>query len=90
MVVSGGKRKRLRDDEAFGVRHFAGDVCYTAAGFTEKNNDTLHPDFATMLAASSNPTIATAFAIRLEDDSAPNGEAGGGGLGSGRALGRHG
>ena len=85
-IGGGGKRKRLRDDEAFAVRHFAGDVCYTAAGFTEKNNDTLHPDFANMLAAEQ--PIAAAFAVKVEEDSASDGAAGGSGLRSGRSVAR--
>ena len=31
------------------MRHFAGDVCYVGSGFCDKNNDTLHTDFADAL-----------------------------------------
>ena len=46
--------RQYRGTEAFVVRHFAGDVCYTGAGFCEKNDDTLHADFVEALELSSN------------------------------------
>ena len=69
--------KRLRPDEGFGVRHFAGDVLYTASGFCEKNNDTLHSDFAQMLSRASNPAVRAVFAP-AEGKAAEGEEASGG------------
>ena len=59
--LSSLKKYKLSADEAFVVSHFAGDVCYFGTGFCEKNNDTLHPDFADALEKSSNKVIATLF-----------------------------
>ena len=54
--------KKFKEEEAFVVRHFAGNVCYMSAGFMEKNNDTLSPDFERALASSSNALLAGLFA----------------------------
>ena len=54
--------RQFKEEEAFVVRHFAGNVCYMSAGFLEKNNDTLHPDFEAALSASSNKLLASLFA----------------------------
>ena len=43
------------------MRHFAGNVCYMAAHFLDKNNDTLHTDFETALSASGSGLIAAMF-----------------------------
>ena len=54
-------RREFRTDEAFAVRHFAGDVCYVGANFVDKNNDTLHNDFVQLCATSSLPLLATLY-----------------------------
>ena len=54
--------RKFREEEAFVVRHFAGNVCYMSAGFMDKNNDTLHSDFEAALSASTNGVIASLFA----------------------------
>ena len=51
----------LVEEEAFVVRHFAGNVCYMSVNFMEKNNDTLHPDFEAALSGSSNGVIKQMF-----------------------------
>ena len=53
--------RKFKEEEAFVVRHFAGNVCYMSAGFMDKNNDTLHPDFEAALSASTNALLATLF-----------------------------
>ena len=53
--------RQLRSDEAFVVRHFAGNVCYRVAGFLSKNNDTLSEDFLDAMGSSANGVLA-AFA----------------------------
>ena len=51
------KGVNLRDEETFVVRHFAADVCYTAAGFLEKNSDALSPEFEKKLTNSSKSLV---------------------------------
>jgi len=53
--------REYRPNEAFVVRHFAGDVCYKGSGFLEKNNDTLHSDFTELMCSSSLPLLASLF-----------------------------
>ena len=36
----------------FDIVHYAGQVTYDATAWLDKNNDTLHPDFATLLTGS--------------------------------------
>ena len=73
----GANYRQHRADEAFAVRHFAGDVCYAVAGFTDKNNDTLHPDFVGEVRGSANELLSTLFA----DDAAALADAAKGGGG---------
>ena len=51
--------KAFRHDEAFVVRHFAGNVCYQVDGFLSKNNDTLGDDFLEAMMASPNPILGS-------------------------------
>lgn len=41
----------------FGIRHYAGDVVYTAGSFIAKNNDTLLEDLRACAGTSTNPII---------------------------------
>lgn len=64
--------QKLKDDEAFLVRHYAGAVCYNTAFFIDKNNDALHTDMETMLAGSSVPFVkALIDSIPAEEKAAP-------------------
>ena len=73
--------RQYRETQAFVVRHFAGDVCYLAKGFTEKNNDTLHNDFVKQLKVSRHSTIAKLYA---DGDDSGGGGGGGGKKGGGK------
>ena len=53
--------RQFKEEDAFVVRHFAGNVCYMSANFLDKNNDTLHPDFELALSKSTNSLIAEMF-----------------------------
>jgi hypothetical protein len=53
----GKGRKRLTEDEAFVVRHFAGEVLYETHRFLDKNNDTIHDELIDVLAESSLPFV---------------------------------
>ena len=46
--------KMLSHSEDFLIKHYAGDVVYTIAGFIEKNRDTLFQDFKRLLFNSKN------------------------------------
>ena len=48
---------RPQDEECFVVRHFAGDVCYSSAGFLEKNSDLLPPQFETKIKESEKEFV---------------------------------
>ena len=63
MDARGAGQKNYRPDEAFAVRHFAGDVCYVGSGFCEKNNDTLHSDFVALCAGSTHKVLPQLFAM---------------------------
>jgi myosin-6 len=49
--------KKMRDNEGFIVRHFAGAVCYDGPGFLDKNNDALTHDLADMVKGSKDPYL---------------------------------
>ncbi|XP_078700151.1 unconventional myosin-VI-like isoform X1 [Branchiostoma floridae x Branchiostoma belcheri] len=53
--------KKLRDDEGFLIRHFAGAVCYTTKLFIEKNNDALHDSLEFLIQESKDPFIQDLF-----------------------------
>ena len=48
----------ISDDEAFVIHHFAGDVCYTVAGFLAKNTDALSAQFEEKLKNSTSGFMA--------------------------------
>lgn len=52
-----GVKKRLLEDEAFVVLHFAGEVTYETARFLDKNNDTIHDELLAVLSGSKNPFV---------------------------------
>ena len=54
-------QKNYRADEAFAIRHFAGDVCYVGANFSDKNNDTLHSDFVQLCSGSSLALLSALY-----------------------------
>eukprot|EP00039_Didymoeca_costata_P004049 m.71095 g.71095 ORF g.71095 m.71095 type:complete len:1393 (+) comp12208_c0_seq1:11-4189(+) len=49
-----GNKKRLKDDEAFVIGHFAGAVTYETTGFLDKNNDTIHDGLLSVLSESKS------------------------------------
>eukprot|EP00055_Hartaetosiga_balthica_P015565 m.92745 g.92745 ORF g.92745 m.92745 type:complete len:1216 (+) comp8899_c1_seq1:183-3830(+) len=53
--------KKLRDDEGFIIRHFAGAVCYQTDGFIDKNNDALTYDLFNLMDSSSDPFVKALF-----------------------------
>lgn len=61
-------KKRLNEDEAFVVRHFAGEVVYETANFLDKNNDTLHADLTQLLTTGKKPFVAALFPKTKEEE----------------------
>jgi myosin-5 len=54
----------------FSVRHYAGEVVYTAAGFIEKNRDSIHREALDLMRESSSSLMQTVF--RPEDWATPD------------------
>ncbi|XP_073228472.1 unconventional myosin-VI-like isoform X3 [Porites lutea] len=53
--------KKMRDDEGFLIRHFAGAVCYNTAEFIEKDNDALHRDLEELIQDSKDAFLKSLF-----------------------------
>lgn len=53
--------KKMRDDEGFLIRHFAGAVCYQTAEFIEKDNDALHSDLEELIQDSKDAFLKSLF-----------------------------
>ena len=62
----GRPEKRSMLSHAFKVRHYAGEVTYSVAGFLAKNNDTLSAELSKLCAASACSILGAAFAAREE------------------------
>ncbi|XP_065838355.1 unconventional myosin-VI-like [Oscarella lobularis] len=62
--------KSMRDDEGFVVRHFAGAVCYKAAGFIDKNNDALHENLEILMIDSKEAFVKSIFESYLKKQEA--------------------
>jgi len=69
-ALHGGKPGGVNkyDKLQFIVRHYAGEVQYTAWRWLEKNRGTLHQDIPVLLASSSRPLLAALFAERAASD----------------------
>jgi myosin-5 len=65
------KQRNFRPDEAFVVKHFAGDVTYCVDGFLAKNMDPLNDGLLGMLVSSSVELVAALFAPTAEEGAAP-------------------
>ncbi|XP_020900789.1 unconventional myosin-VI [Exaiptasia diaphana] len=61
--------RKLRDDEGFLIRHFAGAVCYHTAQFIDKNNDALHSDLKELISDSKDSFIKSLFPSEFASDS---------------------
>nr|XP_006818306.1 PREDICTED: myosin-IIIa-like [Saccoglossus kowalevskii] len=54
----------------FGIRHYASQVVYNAAGFLEKNRDTLHQNIVDAMSDSDNSFIREIFSTNFKGSSA--------------------
>mmetsp|Transcript_15776 Transcript_15776/g.23714 ORF Transcript_15776/g.23714 Transcript_15776/m.23714 type:complete len:1310 (+) Transcript_15776:128-4057(+) len=52
----------------FGIRHYAGDVCYNATYFIEKNTDALYEDVMKVMRSSKSSFVSELFADRRSDE----------------------
>ena len=66
----GGGTQAFTVDEAFVIKHFAGDVTYAVASFLDKNMDPLNEDVEKMMSMSGLPLIAELFEYEEPDPSA--------------------
>jgi myosin-6 len=71
-----GVKKRLLEDEAFVVLHFAGEVTYETSRFLDKNNDTIHDELLAVLAGSANPFVRSLVPV-VEAEECTYGPSGG-------------
>ncbi|KAK0416370.1 hypothetical protein QR680_012444 [Steinernema hermaphroditum] len=55
------ENRKLRDDEGFMIRHYAGSVCYQTALFLEKNNDALHQSLEIIMEQSASTLLQQLF-----------------------------
>jgi myosin heavy subunit len=69
-ALHGGKPGGVHKNDKlmFIVRHYAGEVQYTASRWLEKNRGTLHQDIPALLASSSRPLLASLFKERAASD----------------------
>ena len=49
--------KRYKKEEAFVVKHFAGEVTYAVDGILDRNNDALHADLEALVVNSDNAFV---------------------------------
>lgn len=57
-----GAREGLSEDEAFVVRHYAGEVSYCTATFLDKNNNVLHADLEEVVLSTTDPFLREVLA----------------------------
>jgi len=69
-VGLGGGTQAFTVDEAFVIKHFAGDVTYAVDKFLDKNMDPLNEDVEKMMSLSGLPLIAELFEYEEPDPSA--------------------
>jgi myosin-6 len=62
-------QQKLNNDEAFLIRHYAGAVAYSTAGFLEKNNDAFNPDLEELLLTSKDKFIVKVVSASTEKSS---------------------
>jgi myosin I len=63
------QRKNVDKTEfKFGVKHYAGDVCYNSISFLDKNTEALYGDLIRVMSNSRSPFIATLFADTRSDE----------------------
>ena len=55
-------RPRVNHDKTFGIKHYAGTVMYTVAGFNDKNLETFNDDIKKLLVGSSDAFVKGLFA----------------------------
>jgi len=81
-----GKYEPSRFDQGFIIQHYAAKVEYRTDGWLEKNKDPLNDNLTRVLAASSDPYIASLFAEFSDQVSVTNGNNSGLALGRKRVL----
>lgn len=59
--VRKGPSDKSLPENAFKLKHYAGDVVYTVDGFLDKNTDTLYKDLAKLMFESKNAVLSACF-----------------------------
>ena len=62
------RKNQAKDDFRFGIRHYAGEVCYNASSFIDKNTDSLYEDVLRVMRSSRSPFIAQLFADKRSEE----------------------
>jgi myosin heavy subunit len=61
-------RKNTKIEYKFGIHHYAGDVCYNARNFLDKNTETLYSDVIKVMVASKSTFISELFVDHRSDE----------------------
>ena len=54
--------------DCFKIRHYAGDVIYSIAGFLEKNIDIFYSDLSSLVQSSASELVATLFPVQTAEE----------------------
>lgn len=62
------RKNAVKTEFKFGIRHYAGEVCYNATSFLDKNTEALYGDIIKVMSSSRSPFVAELFADRRSEE----------------------